>query len=264
MKNYFTFYFILGFISFTFAQGKVAGKVNYFMIIRQPDGTAYSNPYTLYFNDESSFFTRTGNAERLMSKEEKKMASINGQQVTNTITKSNLPQPFYYTNIKDQELIFRENVVKTMYLISDKIETIPWSLYNEHKKIGEYKCQKAKASFRGREYTIWFTTDIPVSHGPWKLRGLPGLILEVTEETGKYEFIANIVDLKLDNKILNEKLERPDTKGIKGMKIYIEALKNQQKDWDAIISASLPRGSRILKDCDICPDPNNRSLERFK
>ena len=48
----------------------------------------------------------------------------------------------------------------------------------------------ATANFRGRHWTAWFATDIPVSDGPWKLGGLPGLILEAYDKGHQYTFTA--------------------------------------------------------------------------
>ena len=48
----------------------------------------------------------------------------------------------------------------------------------------------ATSDFRGRRWTAWFATDIPVSDGPWKLGGLPGLILEAYDKGHQYTFTA--------------------------------------------------------------------------
>ena len=40
--------------------------------------------------------------------------------------------------------------------------------------MASFDCQKAECDFRGRRWEAWFTTEIPVGEGPWKLRGLPG------------------------------------------------------------------------------------------
>lgn len=42
--------------------------------------------------------------------------------------------------------------------------------------------------FRGRVHTVWFTNEIPVSFGPWKLNGFPGVILEAQDETKTFMF----------------------------------------------------------------------------
>ncbi len=73
-------------------------------------------------------------------------------------------------------------------------ESIPkqeWEISTGSKTIMGYNCQRATMEFRGRKYEAWFTTDIPLSYGPWKFHGLPGLILEVTDSKNEYRFTAN-------------------------------------------------------------------------
>lgn len=52
-----------------------------------------------------------------------------------------------------------------------------------------YECIMAKTDYHGRKWTAWFTTDIPLSFGPWKFRGLPGMVLKA-EADGGFSFIA--------------------------------------------------------------------------
>ncbi|MFT4031194.1 MAG: GLPGLI family protein [Siphonobacter sp.] len=64
-----------------------------------------------------------------------------------------------------------------------------------YKKIGSFPTQKATARFRGRNYTAWFCSEIPISDGPWKLNGLPGLILEAYDDTGEVKFIFKDIEI---------------------------------------------------------------------
>ncbi|PKP22106.1 MAG: GLPGLI family protein, partial [Bacteroidetes bacterium HGW-Bacteroidetes-22] len=41
---------------------------------------------------------------------------------------------------------------------------------------------------RGRDYIAWFAPDLPISEGPYKFSGLPGLILEVTDTHSNFHF----------------------------------------------------------------------------
>ncbi|QKG80143.1 GLPGLI family protein [Tenuifilum thalassicum] len=72
---------------------------------------------------------------------------------------------------------------------------ISWKIEHDTKIIGRFKCQKATCTFRGREYSVWFTPDIPVSFGPWKLSGLPGLILEAADKRSEILFRAVEINL---------------------------------------------------------------------
>jgi GLPGLI family protein len=56
---------------------------------------------------------------------------------------------------------------------------------NNKKKIGNYTCQEAKTFINGRKYSIWFTTEIDFNFSPYGLNLVPGLIIELYEETNK-------------------------------------------------------------------------------
>jgi GLPGLI family protein len=73
-----------------------------------------------------------------------------------------------------------------------------FTILEEYKNIYNYKCQKATTTVYGREFEIWFTTDIPVSDGPWKLSGLPGLIIEAHSKDKFHNFFMTSIK-KLSN-----------------------------------------------------------------
>ena len=54
-----------------------------------------------------------------------------------------------------------------------------------------YDCIMATANYHGRNWNAWFTPEVPMNTGPWKLLGLPGLILEAVDSTGQHHFTAN-------------------------------------------------------------------------
>lgn len=41
-----------------------------------------------------------------------------------------------------------------------------------------YECVMAESDYHGRRWRAWFSPDLPLPFGPWKLHGLPGLILK--------------------------------------------------------------------------------------
>ena len=76
------------------------------------------------------------------------------------------------------------------YRYVDSLHTQTWTMGDSTREVLGYTCQQATADFRGRHWTVWFATDIPVSDGPWKLGGLPGLILEAYDEDQQHVFTA--------------------------------------------------------------------------
>ena len=76
-------------------------------------------------------------------------------------------------------------------------EDIPqqnWIIQYETQELLGYTCQKATCHFRGRNYIAWFAPDIPVRQGPWKLGGLPGLILKAHDTDKLYTFEATMIE----------------------------------------------------------------------
>ena len=53
-----------------------------------------------------------------------------------------------------------------------------------------YTCHKATADYCGRKWRAWYTDDIPLDEGPWKLKGLPGMILKASDSEGQFVFEA--------------------------------------------------------------------------
>jgi GLPGLI family protein len=81
----------------------------------------------------------------------------------------------------------------------DDLSDLKWEIKSDTLTILSYLCQKAVTQFRGRDYEAWYTTDIPINNGPWKFKGLPGLIMKVADS--KNEFVFECVGMQN----LNEK-----------------------------------------------------------
>lgn len=99
----------------------------------------------------------------------------------------------FYKDYSKKKLHFREFFYSSPYISGEDFPTFTWNVSRDIKKIGGYTCYKATTRFRGRDYTAWFTTDIPIQDGPWKFWGLPGLILEVSDSLGQIKFTAQSI-----------------------------------------------------------------------
>lgn len=94
----------------------------------------------------------------------------------------------YILSHQSRKLVKLEKLFRTTYAIAQSYPELDWTIVDEEKHIGGYLAQKASTSFGGREYTAWFTLEIPFPFGPWKLHGLPGLILEAQDSKGEVVF----------------------------------------------------------------------------
>ncbi len=101
------------------------------------------------------------------------------------IIKMDEPDEQVYFDIKNQTVTEQRDFMSRMFLIESLIDSIPWKLTGSRREILGLTCMEAMFIKDTVKTVAWFTPDIPVSTGPGKYRGLPGLILEVNVNEGK-------------------------------------------------------------------------------
>ncbi|MFL9833050.1 GLPGLI family protein [Chryseobacterium terrae] len=108
-----------------------------------------------------------------------------------------------------------------------------WKILPDKQKIGEYNAQKATTKYGGREWTAWFSTDLPFQDGPYKFYGLPGLIVKIEDKTGSHSL--TLVGNKMIKTAQEKEMDIPQ-----GIQLYgmggkdIEINKSQfKKVWKA-------------------------------
>ncbi|MCJ8154884.1 GLPGLI family protein [Chryseobacterium sp. SSA4.19] len=111
-----------------------------------------------------------------------------------------------------------------------------WKILPDKQKIGAYTAQKATTSFGGREWTAWFSTELPFQDGPYKFYGLPGLIVKIEDSTGSH--LMTLVGNKTITIATDKEPELPQ-----GIQVYgmggkdIEINKSQfKKVWKAYVN----------------------------
>ncbi len=93
-----------------------------------------------------------------------------------------------------------------MSLLSYKESAIKdWKLIDETKIINTINCKKAEVSYKGRNWTAWYSAEIPLPYGPYKFSGLPGLIIKITDNKGDYDFelVRSVSNSKLKDRLVN-------------------------------------------------------------
>jgi GLPGLI family protein len=152
---------------------------------------------------------------------------------------------FIYSNLKDRKLITTEFLNEKAYKVHEELLPIDWKLIPKEKKvINDYEVFKAKGIFRGREYVAWYAPDIPMNIGPWKFRGLPGLILEITDSTKSFQWIATTITYPYYDTVIKE----PVNKDMIALPLYdfiILKEKNIEENTKRKI-ASAPKGVTLI------------------
>lgn len=76
------------------------------------------------------------------------------------------------------------------YVYEEPMDGIRWTLSPEEATVCGYVCRKASGTYGGRTWTVWYAPEIPVGFGPWKLCGLPGLVMAAEDAEGIHRFSA--------------------------------------------------------------------------
>ena len=115
------------------------------------------------------------------------------------VNKKNTPF-FYYKDINQDLMLFKLTNSEIEFDGKDKLIQWDWEILTETKVINGYKCKKAISNAFKANFIAWFTEEIPMSAGPEKFGGLPGLILYV--DTGAVEFFAEKIEVLKENSFI--------------------------------------------------------------
>ena len=120
-----------------------------------------------------------------------------------------------YKNYPTGKFTTTDKIATDWFLVEELIPEQQWTLTDGTKEILGYQCKSAKCSFRGREYTAYYTDEIPVADGPWKFGGLPGFIMEVCDAGNQYSFTCVGINSKADRAITMPEVAYNKTSRIK-------------------------------------------------
>ena len=203
MKKIFQWIFLVTIAIPLFAQ-KTSGKITYDIAqIEYTDQgknadftnmlkTAKQQQYQLLFNKEYTSFTLVDY-----------MDDDSSSPFYNSLAKTYVSYADFYFDYKNKDEI---EDIGDGTLLEQKIPELDWKITSESRTIDQYQCYKATYSFdymsRGKTVTrviiAWFAPSLPYSYGPKSYHGLPGLILELTDNT--VTFLASKIELS-DKKI---------------------------------------------------------------
>ena len=115
-----------------------------------------------------------------------------------------------YKNIPEKGVLTYTDALHNDFFFSyqEKTPSVSWDLVEGDTLILGYPCFKAVANFRGRTWTAWYSIDLPFDNGPWKLGGLPGLILAASESRNEFSFVATGIEQPSETKKITYRAKR--------------------------------------------------------
>lgn len=170
---------------------KVLARVRY-TYINQTDTTAQKGKprlenMLLFLGKDASLYTSYDkiNYEIALDQKHKAMimnrANNNGAPTLIMVDRSAgdwLSKTNYIFFTRAQKMYIKEAVLFQNYLTEEPISQIKWKITKDTLTLSGVSCLKATTNYEGKNWEVWFSPDLPFQHGPWKLNGLPGLILE--------------------------------------------------------------------------------------
>ena len=164
-----------------FKNGKVDVKNQYVLLANATESKFYS-PITEYIDSLNSSPEGVAQWQEM----------TRGAYLSGNMDKIPRKDGSYYVvkSISDNTLRYYDSAGIDKFVYEETPEEWTWEISDSTKNILGYECVKATTDFHGRKWTGWFSPEIPVSNGPWKLGGLPGVILEASTDDDKYSFVA--------------------------------------------------------------------------
>lgn len=220
---------IVGFATITASAQTADIEVSYNMHSFFANGVEKNSKHHLLANSTlSKFFSPqseeidslTSTPEGLANFKKTQEAALKAMIGQGQITVDKLPRKkvtnYVIKSAKDSLITVYDMLRDEHVFYTEPFSEMIWEIGDSTKNVLGYECIQATTDYHGRVWSVWFTPDIPIQDGPWKLRGLPGLILEATTGDGIGYFADGIEQTakQIKNVYGAEKYEKQNRKDI--------------------------------------------------
>jgi GLPGLI family protein len=235
MKYPFT-YLLLFFIFSSYSQ--ISGKIEYKTFLSFDNYIEYDS--SLIFNNQNSLFSYKVKEDNAIHENTDSPLEFNSTTIDTTTN-------IILTDRSKNILLESHDKGKARYFSYEKLPKLEWEFLPQTKTFINIPVSLAKTNFRGRVYYAWYAPTIPISYGPWKLNGLPGLIIEAYDKTKEVVFKFSNIQIPYEydfDTIKKEINESPQISLIE----EISKQKKRNKEQEELlnkIKAKFPRGTNI-------------------
>ncbi|OAB27750.1 GLPGLI family protein [Flavobacterium fryxellicola] len=236
MKKSLILIFTILFNTFCFSQNKT-GLIIYDIKYPNENKNANTVETRMYFNDTISasiaFSTK-------FYKNTKEGIEQDGEGLRVNFKYGDEKGEIIHRNFKKENITLRfpKTTAFDEFTVEDTWLKIDWKIQEDTTKIGNFNCKKAIGEFRDRTFIVWFTEEIPMPYGPWKLYGLPGLILQAEDKEKMFSVKFKSIEYPTSQVF---EVNKPIEKEAKTLKDYVFAMDNYQDFLLEKLRAKMPR-----------------------
>lgn len=202
------FFLLVGVCLFTsvISAQKISGKITYVNTLKKslylPGSSDKIDTSWLYFNDTVSAFVIDTKIETdpIIINEKLKTLNVSSdeiQRMSKELVDMYNNTRFQYSYRPNGEMLYyRPWVTGTLnFCRVDSLPDFNWELQSDTMRILGFLCQKATSKMVWedsyfRQFTAWFTLEIPLSYGPRNVFGLPGIVLGADSKYHSYSAVS--------------------------------------------------------------------------
>jgi GLPGLI family protein len=254
---------VIGIVAFTAVNGQTSDsayfqafyKLNYVKDLLTPEKVREDEMLLSIGYSSVSFYSYKNflvDSLRKANPDEYMPSFVNNTMLSSKTTlHSSLNHVQYFFDKQRNELSCLYNsILGKKYRYSEKYNKPEWKISGDTTSILGYLCQKAMSNYGGRKWTVWFAAEIPIPEGPWKLKGLPGLILKAEDDTRSFVFeCTGTSRLQKKKPIVKDDKERREL----SREAFIELYVREFNDPDAVMLADLKERLGLIPTSDSKP-----------
>lgn len=226
MKKLFTFTFLLFVATSTFAQETVIDTVRYRFsyaikgTLAETSKRQYDDELSVDIGDSVTYcYSRWQRDNDYLWKKIK----ATGGSANDFLAQQGPISLYNEEDIKHYPDNNKLTVITALYkdfIYTEDMPEMNWTLIPGDTVLLDNTCKKAACTFRGRTWYVWYALSIPIHDGPWKLGGLPGMILYAKDKKGQFSF--ECIEIKPN---VNVPMEVNLKKAIKSTPLKVQKLK---------------------------------------
>lgn len=152
------------------------------------DGAIVKDLFILHIDSKQSLFQSYYTMRRDSVKNDGIAKGLEMYEILNNMKKypKGLNSRVYYDRMQD---LFSEIDYGVLYFkADDKVPTPDYRFSDSVRMVSGYASNKVTTHFLGRDWVIYYTPELPLPYGPWKINKLPGLVTEAYTIDGAYKY----------------------------------------------------------------------------